>query len=250
MTEVTTQAALDKALAKNPNGAITLSAGRFSLSLTGAVEPVLVLLAGAHLSVSATAGAKASVEARENSSVESWENSSVMARENSSVEARGYVFIRLYSAKFVIAGPKCIVAQHGKTKAKGGKTIACPPPATGAEWCDFYGLPVVRGVVTLYKAVNADGKSPHGCDYSPGLKPKAADWDGGKAECGGGLHFSPHPKMALAFHRSAKRFIACPVKVSGIAVHPNGDYLEKVKVEGCCGPTFEVDRNGKPLVSA
>ena len=62
-----------------------------------------------------------------------------------------------------------------------------------------------------------------------------------------GLHFSPHPKMALDFNPTAKRFVACQVKLSDIAVHPDGSYPQKIKAKGCCGPVVEVDRNGKPV---
>ena len=34
------------------------------------------------------------------------------------------------------------------------------------------------------------------------------------------------------------------VALKDIAVHPNGDYPEKVKARGCCAPVWEVDENG------
>jgi hypothetical protein len=114
-----------------------------------------------------------------------------------------------------------------------------------AKWCAYYGLPVREGVVALYKAVRKNWHSRHGGDYTPGTVPRAPDWDGGKAECGGGYHFSPHPAMALAFDLEATKFVACPVALAEIAVHPDGDYPEKVKAAGCCGPVVECDRFGR-----
>jgi hypothetical protein len=196
-----------------------------------------------------TARENSQVTARENSQVTARENSQVTARGNSQVTAWGYAFVRAFSARRITASPLCIIARHaGNIVVEGGQVLECPAPATPPAWCDFYGVTVVAGVATLYKAVNADGRSPHGCDYSPGLTPVAPDWDGGERECGGGLHFSPHPIMALEFHTSAKRFMACPVALDDIVVHPNGSYPEKVKARGCVGPTVECDRDGKVLV--
>lgn len=65
-------------------------------------------------------------------------------------------------------------------------------------------------------------------------------------ECGGGLHFSPSPKHARTFNQTASRYIACPVALAEIAVHPDGDMPEKVKARGCCGPVWEVDEDGNP----
>ncbi|MFO0919463.1 MAG: hypothetical protein U0872_14280 [Planctomycetaceae bacterium] len=65
--------------------------------------------------------------------------------------------------------------------------------------------------------------------YTPGSVPVAPDWDGGEKECGGGLHFSPHPVMTEEFISDPKRFCACPVLLSDIAVHPDGYSPQKVK---------------------
>ena len=101
-------------------------------------------------------------------------------------------------------------------------------------------------MVTLYKAVGADFRSEHGTDYSPGLIPVAEDWDGGVRECGGGLHFCPRPFMSLRFAPNATRFVACPVSLSDIAVHPDGD-TTKCKARGCCFSTWECDIDGNPI---
>jgi hypothetical protein len=133
---------------------------------------------------------------------------------------------------------------------EGGQVIelAKPDLATGAKWCAYHGIePDADGVVVLFKAVDADFVSPRGMAYMPGSAPVAPDWDGGERECGGGLHFSPSPGHALAFVSDASRFVGCPVRVAEIVTHPDGQYPNKVKAPGCCGPVFEVDRDGEPV---
>ncbi len=130
---------------------------------------------------------------------------------------------------------------------KGGVLIQIPEITTAEEWCEFYGVEVRRGVVTLFKAVDKNFKSGHGFEYKPGSKPRAPDWDGGENECGGGLHFSPRPALALQFMPEAARFVGCPVKVAEIVVHKSPMYPSKVKAPGVCRPVFEVDIDGERI---
>mgnify|MGYP001617184426 CR=1 FL=1 len=198
-----------------------------------------------------------SVVARENSSVVAWGNSSVVARENSSVEAWGNVFIRLFCALKIKASAHVVVMLHGEAKKIiGGKRIKANKPKTPKSWCDHHGVKTTNGVATLFKAVDEDYSTSNARKvnifYKPGEVPVALDWDGGKAECGGGLHFSPAPSVALSFNPNAKKFVACPVKLKDISVHPDGYHPYKVKARGCCAPVYEVDRKGnrmKPLLT-
>jgi hypothetical protein len=141
------------------------------------------------------------------------------------------------------------VTRHAKTvKVDGGVLIEIPAITTVEMWCDYYGLDVVDGVVTLYKGLNAAFTSDHGTTYAPGTMPVADDWDGGKAECGGGLHFSPRPVNTLHFAPDAVKFVACPVAVADIRVPREGDtFPSKVKARGCCGPVYEVDIHGNRI---
>lgn len=82
---------------------------------------------------------------------------------------------------------------------------------------------------------------------APRSVPAAPDWDGGNRECGGGLHFSPHPRMTSEFHSEAKHFLACPVALADMAVHPDGQYPQKCKAAKCCAPVYEVDIDGRPI---
>jgi hypothetical protein len=138
------------------------------------------------------------------------------------------------------------VHQHSRRATiTGGVVIDALPPTTVDGWLDYYGLEVVDGVVTLFKTVRKDWRSGHGFDYTPGTTPVAPDWDGGKAECGGGLHFSPRPWMARQFDTEATLFVGCPVRVADIRPPCEVDaYPAKVKARGCCGPVFQVDEDG------
>jgi hypothetical protein len=372
MVEVTTQKQLEAALKKEPNAEITLTKGRFEITVRGASRPVLIVLAGVYLSVSGydggrpqvtawensqvTAWGNSQVTARENSQVTAWENSQVTAWgnsqvtarensqvtawgnsqvtawensqvtawgnsqvtawgnsqvtawgnsqvtargnsqvtarensqvtarensqvtawensqvtawgnsqvtawENSQVTARGYAFVRVFSARKVEAVSTCIVALHvadgaaGMVGVGGGQQVLCPLPDTPRAWCDHYGVEISGDIALVYKAVDDDYSTANaravGLTYAPGSTPIAPDWDGGRRECGGGLHFSPHPMMALEFHPDAKRFMACPVALADISVHPRGASPQKIKARGLIGPTYEVDRNGVAIAPA
>ncbi len=182
------------------------------------------------------------VEARESSQphVEAWESS------QPHVEAWGYVQLSLAGAVIAKAVATVAVLIRGtKAKVRGGKQTRIKLK-TAADWCGFYGVPIKRGIAVLFKAVRDDFKtSQHGFLYQPGTTPSAPDWDGGKQECGGGLHFSPSPNAAREFDGGATKYIACPVKVSEIAIHPDGQYPQKCKAPRVCAPCWEVDRSGK-----
>ena len=197
-----------------------------------------------------------SVVARGNSSVVAWGNSSVEARENSSVEARenssvvawGNVFVRWFSALKIKASFTVIIGKMGDPNGtlEGGRVLDCKLPTTPAEWCNHYGVEVKDGVAILYKGVNSEFMSDHGGCYTPGTVPVAPGWDGGKRECGGGLHYSPTPQMTLEFVLSATKWVACPVALSDMRSPHQGDkYPNKIKARGGCAPVWEVTRKGK-----
>ena len=195
-------------------------------------------IAGGHIPVLTgdgwfTAKAGEHVVARESSHVEAWgsshvvawESSHVVARESSHVEASPYVAVH---------------KQSPHARLKGGVIIEVPQLDTPEAWCDFHGLKVTRGIVTLFKAVTDDWLSGYKTSYEPGTKPEAADWkDDG--QCGGGLHFCAHPVMSLDYHPGATKFVACPVRLSEISVIDSGKVKAKRVVgKGC----VEVDRYG------
>jgi hypothetical protein len=139
------------------------------------------------------------------------------------------------------------LTRHGGAVVHGGGVTDATRFTTPAEWCAYYGVAVEDGVATLYKAVDAEFGSYHGGSYRPGTKPRADDWDGGEQECGAGLHLSPLPTFALPHPDDVMRFVACPVRLEDMAVHPNGDYPNKVKVSGVCAPVYEVHEDGTPV---
>jgi hypothetical protein len=207
------------------------------------------------------------VEARESSHVEAWGSSHVEARESSHVEAWGSSHVVAWGSSHVVAWESSHVEAWGSSHVEaskyvaihkpenseatisGGIVIEVKAPRTPEEWCDYYGVAVRRGVVTLYKALNDVFGAPHnGFLYTPGSKPKAPDWDGGKAECGGGLHFSPSPVLALQWYSGSDvRFVACPVRLKEVVVHHPAVYPAKVKAPRVCGRVYEVDRFGKRI---
>lgn len=216
--ECKTQAELDAALALDAEG-----------------KDVLIRCIGGTWSnrLIVKAAAKRRVEARENSNVEARENSNVQARGNSNVEASSYVSVHHLSKS---------------AKVKGGVIIVPPDLSDAKNWVEFYGLKPVRGIVTLFKAVNDEWLSGYGQSYEPGTKPECADWKP-KAVCGNGFHFSPHPQMAKPYNPSATRFVACPVRVSELVpiVDEWNGTADKCKAPRIAKPTYEVDAKGNPI---
>ena len=187
----------------------------------------------------------AHVVARESAHVEAWGSAHVVAWGSAHVEARGSAHVEAWGSAHVEASKFVTIHQYSELATiHGGVVIYIENPKTAVDWCEYYGVPIANGVAVLFKAVNNAYLSPHGMSYEPGSIPAAPDWDGGAAECGGGLHFSAHPLMAKEFAAEATRFIACPVLVSEIAVHPRAEYPNKVKAPRCAAPVWEVDAYG------
>jgi hypothetical protein len=198
--------------------------------------------------------------------IETWENSAprIVTRESSapsietwgtsapSIEAAGYSHLRIRGAAKVSASVHVTVVLHGIGAEVIGGSVQTIDISTPDTWCDYYGVHVEAGVAILFKSVDNDYSTERarrvGISYRPGEIPVAPDWDGGVEECGGGLHASPHPRMARAeFNQSGAHAVACPVRLEDIAVHPGGNYPQKVKFRGCCAPVYEVDWDGQPL---
>jgi len=123
---------------------------------------------------------------------------------------------------------------------------------TPAKWCEYYGVVVENGIAVLYKAVLAGFASQHDASlfYRPGTVVEAMDWDGGKAECGGGLHFSPCVAMTKEFVTSPVHYLACPVALADMVVHPEGSSPQKCKARRLCAPCWEVDADGLRILSS
>ena len=177
-------------------------------------------------------------------------SSHVVAWGSSHVEARGNVFIRLFSCLKIQAGIHVLIMDHGSNESKitGGKTVKAFKPKTALQWCTHWGVKVEKKIAILFKGLNKNNNSPRGFSYTPGTIPTAPDWDGGKKECGGGLHFSPVPKMTNQYcSEPPDKYMACPVALKDIVVHPNGLYPDKIKARGCCAPVWECDEDGNKI---
>jgi len=175
------------------------------------------------------------------SSAELWESSSAVLRESSSAHA--------HNKSRVKSAPLCAVFLHDVTVDVLGGVILDHSKVgdmDGAAWCEYHGVSVSRDIATLYKAVNDKWTTGRGTDYSPGSKPKCADWryDG---KCGGGLHFGPTPRHAKAYHSSATKFVAVGVRVSELCPIHDPSSTAKAKAPRVVRPCVEVDIDGNPV---
>ena len=198
----------------------------------------------------------ATVRAGGSATVRAWDSATVRAGGSATVGAGGSATVRAWDASQVqafhhsriTASDHVAVTRRSKdAKVTGGVVIEIPPINTPEAWCDFHGAEVEDGVAVLYKAVGDDYVSSHAFAYVPGTTPEAPDWDGGKEECGGGLHACAHPWEARQFNSFATRYIACPVRLEDIAVHENAAMPNKVKFRTCCEPCWEVDVDGEKV---
>jgi len=201
----------------------------------------------AHDSASVWAYGSATVRAHDSATVWAHNLAAVWAHDSASVWAYGLATV--VAARFVAVtiGP----TRYGTPTVTGGVQIVIPAHMTAQEWCEYHGVEVADGVATLYKAVDDDYSTDNarraGITYTPGTQPSAPDWDGGKAECGAGLHFCPTPWHARRFNEQAKRYVACPVRVDEIVTHKHPEHPTKIKAPRVCGPIVEVDIDGNPV---
>jgi hypothetical protein len=135
-----------------------------------------------------------------------------------------------------------------------GGVIIRPPsaPDMAADptiWLAYHGVETVDGTTTvLFKAVGDDWRASRKTTvtYEPGSTPSAPDWDPEPRECGGGLHLCARPWIAReCFYPEATRYVAVPVRVADIRIHP--DDTNKVRVPGACAPVWECDLDGNPV---
>ncbi len=201
---------------------------------------------GAHVE----AWKSAHVEARGSAHVVALESAHVVAWEGAHVEARGSAHVVAREGAHVEASRWTSIRKMRSHTGviEGGIVIVEPAILTAEDWCAYHGVTVKDGVAVLYKAVRDDYRSHHGFLYVPGSAPACTDWDGGAAECGGGLHFCPSPATAWSFDEQATRFLACPVALADMRAPRDGDnYPIKMKARAICGPIVEVDRYGEPV---
>ena len=251
--EVTTQAQLDKALAKLKDGDWIVCLGGIwnnPLVVYGSAPVEASGSATVEASGSATVRAYGSATVRASGSATVWASGSATVRASGSatVRASGSATVRAYGSATVRAS-QCVAVHRmpcGAPKITGGVILDVPDPATldARDWCDYYGVEVSRGYASLFKAVDDDWSTPRaraaGIFYTVGAKIVAPDWKP-TAACGNGLHASPRPMLARGYNDAATRYVQVKAKVADIVVIDN-----KVKVPALT-VVCECDLNGDPV---
>ena len=182
------------------------------------------------------------VRAYDSSTVTAYDSSTVTAYDSSTVTARDSSTVTAYDSSTVWAYDSGVAVHlhSGAAKVDGGVVIdhTTERDMTPAQWCDYHGVKVEGGIAYVYKAVDGEWTTDRGFDYSPGATPKAPDWRDDR-ECGHGLHFSPSPAQALAYHCEASRFVR--VGVSLDTLRPIYGGTAKCKAPRVVVPCVEVD---------
>ena len=230
---VTTQAELDAALAAKKTNIECCGAAEFSIS------------------------GSATVRAYGSATVWAYDSATVRAYGSATVWASMLVRVLVASIYVTITAGATVAVQvecAGKPKIKGGIVIRAKTALTIRAWADDWGATIEgkgkAASILMGKALDADMKSPHGMAYLSGTTVTAPDWDGGKAECGAGLH-----ACALAgisrdrFHPEAKRYALLRVKLSDCRKPQASDqYPNKLKFSKC-EVVAECDEFNRPLKS-
>ena len=262
--EIKTQSDLDKYIEKGESDFRFVAAGCFDIkvntrwikaAVASEFESLILIRARGSSYVEAwesshvEAWGSSHVVARGSSHVEAWESSHVVARGSSHVEAKGFVSLDAFGGTLNLSATCHVFVHNKKSKIMGGiKTLAIL--TTPQDWCDYYGVEVKNGIAVLYKSVHSDFFNPQNrtIQYTPGTKPEAPDWDDGKKECGGGLHFSPCVAMAREFHKAPDaKYVACPVALKDMSVHFDGSMPQKCKAKRVCKPLWEVNVDGEKI---
>ena len=223
---VTTQQALDDAIAAGHEDIVVDSPRGVWVTVT-ASGSVTVHASG---SATVTASGSATVTASDSAMVRAFGSATVRASGSATVTATPKVAVHLHSGRCTIAGG--VLIDH--------TIIDLTDPQT---WCDYHGVPTVDGIATVHKAVDDDWTTGRGTDYRPGATPSAPDWRDDH-ECGGGLHFSPHPWQAREYMPDATRFVAVGVAVADL--RPILGATPKCKAPCVVSPCVEVTIDGTP----
>ena len=183
---------------------------------------------------SVEAWGNSSVVAWENSSVVAWENSSVVARGNSSVVARGNSSVEAWENSILrsLSDDSNITASHNSViilqeckpsvKISGHATLVNTTQTkhTINTFNEMHGNG--SDEIILFKSVRPDNNKDfytNTIEYKVGATVSCPDFDPSTdRECGGGLHLSPSPGLALSYNKG--RVLKCSVKLKDISVYP------------------------------
>ncbi|MGO5253363.1 DUF7666 domain-containing protein [Collinsella bouchesdurhonensis] len=186
------------------------------------------------------------VTAYDSATVTACDSTTVTAYDSATVAAYGSATVRAHDSATVTARPRVAVHCHSRRASIVGGVIIdhTQEPTDPDAWCAYHGIEVADGVATVYKAVGDNWISPHGTSYAPGTLPEAADWRDDN-DCGGGLHFSPSPAEATAYHREATRWLAVGVSVADL--RPILGDTPKCKAPRVATPCRPVTIDGDPI---
>ena len=178
---------------------------------------------------------RASVTGLEASEIEAWGAATVMATGSGKVEARENAFggrrigtrAGLWSCHGAGQGPgtdrghgrgqhhPAFAGGDGIGRARDGHRPLRHPE----EWCEYYGVEVKDGVAILYKAVDEDFNSYHGASYGPGTSHTRRTGTAASGSAAAGCT-SPAADVRAAAPDDSMRFVACPVRLEDMVVHP------------------------------
>ncbi|OPY81420.1 MAG: Inner membrane transport protein YajR [Syntrophorhabdus sp. PtaU1.Bin153] len=167
------------------------------------------------------------VVARESSHVEARESSHVVAAMNASVKVQNsnVIIDQITQQAVAICMEQCTIKKRDKT----AQVIVCPRVKYDiASFAGIYKSNLLnKSKIILYKSVNPETL----CDYCTGkIKYEGTvicpDFDPDpERQCGGGLHLSPTPELALNYHNG--KVLKCEVALKDIVVH--GSDITKVR---------------------
>ena len=256
--DVTTQAELDKAIEKGDLPRLR-GTGRFEIRDRTRIEAYDTVHVVLRDSSTATLWNSSTATLYDSSTATLCDSSTATLRDSSTATLWNSSTATLWGSSTATLCDSSKVASAGKwtaihklskdaTIVSDGIVIERPNIAKGSTWCEYAGLPIERGIVTAYKAVDDEFKSERGWRYAPGDRPEAPDF-AREAVCGGGLHLSPTPTHAKRYFAQATRFVACEVRVSELVPlldsEGGSDKCKVRRVLKC----VEVDINGKPVAA-
>ncbi|MFT4081150.1 MAG: hypothetical protein QM638_01060 [Nocardioides sp.] len=197
-------------------------------------------------SANVDAWGSATVDAWGSANVHAWGSANVKVSGRANVEASGRAVVKAsgsatvkasdsatvhaWGCAVVHAAPHVAVYLHSKNAVvEGGVLIdVTEVEKTSTAWLEHHGIEVRDGVAVLFKAVDANLHSDQGFAYPLGETVACDDWRPDN-DCGGGLHLSPRPVHAKAYHNGPTlKLLACAVDVDTIRVIP--DSTPKCKV--------------------
>ena len=257
---VTTQAELDAALAEGVDcvDIYSPSGAWLEVRFTGSAT------VQAYGSAMVRARGSAMVRARDSATVQAYGSAMVRARDSATVQAAESATVQAYGSAMVQAADSATVIARGSAIVWATSRVAIhlhsshatihggvlidhtAEPSETPAWCQWHDVSVVDGIATLYKAVSDSWTTDHGTDYTPGTLPACDDWRDDN-NCIGGLHFSPLPIQALAYHPEATRFVAVGVRVDELRPIPGR--IAKAKAPRVVVACREVDIDGKDVIS-